>query len=89
MTTVRLGGFLREFGLPPQWESTAGSVSAMLDELEVAYPRLRLKLRDKTGELRRFAKIFVNGEDIRNGAGTATPLAAADRVDILHSIQGG
>ena len=34
-------------------------------------------------------RVFVNGEDIRNGEGPATPLKSADEVEILHSIQGG
>ncbi|HTT25425.1 MAG TPA: MoaD/ThiS family protein [Thermoplasmata archaeon] len=89
MTTIRLDGFLREFGPPPRWECAAPTVSAMLDELEVAFPRLRLKLRDETGAVRRHVRVFVNGEDIRNGAGTSTPLTDRDRVEILHSIQGG
>jgi molybdopterin synthase sulfur carrier subunit len=89
MTTVRIDGFLREFGAGPKFESTATDVAGMLDELERAYPRLRLKVRDETGEVRRFVRVFVNGEDIRNGSGITTPLHGADTVDILHSIQGG
>lgn len=89
MATVRLDGMLREFGPGPRWESSATSVERLLEELESAYPRLRRKLRDETGEVRRYVRIFVNGEDVRNGSGVGTPLAGSDRVDILHSIQGG
>jgi molybdopterin synthase sulfur carrier subunit len=89
MTTIRIDGFLREFGPGPRWESSATSVAGALDELETAFPRLRSKLRDETGEIRRFVRVFVNGEDVRNGKGTATTLTAADQMDILHSIQGG
>lgn len=89
MATVRLDGMLREFGPGPRWETRAPDVAALLDELEAAHPRLRAKIRDETGAIRRFVRVFVNGEDVRNGAGTATPLAPSDTIDILHSIQGG
>ena len=89
MTTVRLDGLLRQFGAGPRWETSAPTVEALLTELEGAYPRLQRKLRDETGAVRRFVRVFVNGEDVRNGEGVATPLGASDTVDILHSIQGG
>ncbi len=89
MTAVRLDAFLKAFGATGPYESSANDVDALLDELELRYPRLRLKLRDETGEVRRFVRVFVNGEDIRNGAGRQTRLAGTDKVDILHSIQGG
>jgi sulfur-carrier protein len=86
---VRIDSFLREYGPPSKVTATSTSVAGLLDELEARYPRLRLKLRDETGELRRFVRVFVNGDDVRNGEGLATSLAGPDRVDILHSIQGG
>jgi len=89
MATVRLDGMLKEFGAGPRFDSAATNVAGLLDELEAAYPRLRAKIRDETGQVRRFVRIFVNGEDVRNGEGVATPLAATDTIDILHSIQGG
>lgn len=89
MAELRLDGFLREFGPPAHGSTSQDSVAALLDELETTYPRLRRKLRDETGELRRFVRVFVNGEDVRNGAGLATPLTASDRVEILPSVAGG
>lgn len=89
VATVRLDGMLRQFGASANWQTSASTVTGLLDELETEFPRLRSKLRDETGELRRFVRVFVNGEDIRNGAGAATAIAPSDRVDILHSIQGG
>jgi molybdopterin synthase sulfur carrier subunit len=89
MTEVRLDGYVREFGPPSRTVTARRSVEELLDELESTYPRLRLKLRDEAGELRRFVRIFVNREDVRNGEGLKTPLASTDEVDILHSLQGG
>jgi len=89
MATVRLDGRLRESGAGPRWETDAPTVERLLDELEAEHPRLRRELRDEHGEVRRHVRIFVNGEDVRNGAGTGTPIASSDRIDILRSVPGG
>jgi molybdopterin synthase sulfur carrier subunit len=89
MTAVRIDGFLRELGAPGRWDTGAADVGRMIDELETLFPRLKLKLRDESGQLRRFVRVFVNGEDVRNGQGLGTSLGPSDHVDILHSTQGG
>ncbi len=89
MALVRLDAMLSEYARPRQFRSDAGSVDALLDDLERRYPRLRHRLRDETRAVRRYVRVFVNGTDIRSLGGTRTPLATADAVDILHSIQGG
>ena len=89
MTTVRLDPMLRDF-VPQQTLSVqSGTVEEMLQELEGQHPRLRFRIRDETGTVRRFVRIFVNGSLIESLQGLATPLKAQDEVDILHSIQGG
>ena len=70
-------------------ETAAGSVAGLLDELEGQFPKLRRRLRDETGAMRPFVRVFVNGEDMRGLEGLQTPLSSKDQVDILHSIQGG
>lgn len=89
MLEVKLDSWLRGFGPRGREELEAGSVAEMLDVLEARYPRLRFKLRDETGRLRRYVRVFVDGEDVSGGAGVATPLAGAHTIDILHSIAGG
>ena len=89
MASIQLDGMLREFLPKLKLTSDAADVGALLDDLESRYPRLRLKLRDETGTVRRFVKVYVNGEEIRGLAGLETRVGASDRVDILHSIQGG
>ena len=89
MVAVRLDGMLREFVPQLKVTAQAPSVEGVLDELEAKFPRLRLRLRDETGTVRRFVRIFVNGEEISHLAGLSTPVAGADEIDILHSIQGG
>ncbi len=89
MATIRLDPMLRDF-IPRQTvTSESSSVHAMLLELEATYPRLQFRIRDETGALRRFVRIFVNGNQIESLQGMDTPLGVRDEVDILHSIQGG
>jgi len=86
---VRLDSWLRGFGPRSREEVDAASVREMLDVLEGRYPRLRFKLRDETGRLRRYVRVFVDGEDVSGTTGVATPLTGARTIDILHSIAGG
>ena len=89
MASVRLDAMLREF-LPKLKVSTdAASVRGLIDELEHQYPRMRFKLRDETGSLRPYVRVFVNGEDVHELKGLDTPIGPADSIDVLHSIQGG
>ena len=89
MAEVHLDAMLREFAPRRQVRSDAGTVGALLDELEREFPRLRHKLRDETGALRRYVRVFVDGEDVSVGPGVAASLSGAKVVDILHSIAGG
>jgi len=89
MAQVKFDGMLREFVPRLSMDVPANSVGGLLDELEKESPRLRRRLRDETGTVRQFVRIFVNGEDVRGLDGLKTPLAPNDQVDILHSIQGG
>lgn len=86
---VRLDNWLREFGPRGKERLSAESVDELLDGLEEKFPRLRFKIRDETGKLRRYVRVFVDGEDVSGTTGVATPLSGARTVDILHSIAGG
>ena len=89
MIEVRIDGWLREFGPRGSEKVEADSLDRLIDELEGRYPRLKFKLRDETGRLRRYVRVFVDGEDVSATTGVATPLAGARTIDILHSIAGG
>jgi ferredoxin-nitrite reductase len=80
---------LREFAPKLKLSSEASNVGGLLDDLESRFPRLRFRLRDETGHVRPFVRVFVNGEEIGDLGGLATPLVPSDSIDILHSIQGG
>ncbi len=89
MIEVHLDSWLREFGPRGSERLEVESVERLLDALEGKYPRLRFKLRDETGHLRRYVRVFVDGEDVSGTTGVATPLAGVRTIDILHSIAGG
>lgn len=86
---VHLDSWLREFGPQGNEKVRATSVDQLLDVLETRYPRLRFKLRDETGHLRRYVRVFVDGEDVSGTTGLSTKLNGVRTVDILHSIAGG
>ncbi len=89
MLEVRFDSMLREFGPSRSEMVDAESLERLLDLLEERHPRLRFKIRDETGHLRRFVRVFVDGDDVSQTTGVATPLTGAHKVDILHSVAGG
>lgn len=66
-----------------------GTVGTVLDTLEGQYPGISERLRDDSGEIRRFVNIYVNGDDVRFLDGTATPLKAGDEMSIVPAMAGG
>ena len=68
---------------------SAGTLRALIDELEAGYPGMRARLCEADGSLRRFIIVFVNEEDVRFLQGLDTPLPAGSRVSILPAVAGG
>ena len=64
-------------------------VAGLLDTIGELRPALARRVRDETGALRRFVNVYVDGDDIRHLAGTATPLRPGSEVHILPSVAGG
>jgi molybdopterin synthase sulfur carrier subunit len=89
MIEVRFDGMLRQFGPPSRDQAEADTVEHLLDALEGRYPRLRFRIRDETGQLRPYVRVFVDGRDVSGSTGVATPLDGVRTIDILHSIAGG
>jgi len=65
------------------------TISEILAELDQAYPGIRERICDTSGNIRRFVNIFVNGEDIRFLQEKNTPVKNGDEVSILPAIAGG
>ena len=70
-------------------EVRAGSVGAMLDELETSFGSLKGLVRDEQGQVHRHVSIYVNNEAIDALTGLATPLRDGDEVAIIPALAGG
>jgi sulfur-carrier protein len=67
----------------------AASVGEALDALDAQHPGIGERLRDDTGEIRRFVNVFVNGQNVRDAAGLLTRLSPGDEVGIIPAMAGG
>jgi len=68
---------------------TGSSVGEVLDALDAAHPGIGERLRDESGQLRRFVNVFVNGRNVRDADGVDTRLSAGDEVGIIPAMAGG
>jgi len=85
--------------LPTQLRAAAGgqssveaegtTVGEVLAAVYAQHTELRDRLSDDEGGLRRFVNVYVDGEDIRFGAGLDTPVDDAREVQILPAVAGG
>ena len=88
--TVKIPTPLRNLtGDAGEYSAESASLTALVEELEGAYPGMRERLVDEGGELRRFVNLFVNGEDIRFMQGLETALKEGDEVSIVPAVAGG
>lgn len=65
------------------------TVGAVFDVLDEQYPGIGERLRDESGQIRRFVNVFVNGRNVRDIDGSATALAPGDEVGIIPAMAGG
>ena len=68
---------------------TGASVGEVLDSLDSAYPGIGERLRDDSGQIRRFVNVFVNGQNVRDRDGVETSLSTGDEVGIIPAMAGG
>ena len=88
--TVLIPTPLRRFTGGEAKVAVAGSnVAEVLDALDDAHPGIGERLRDDSGQLRRFVNVFVNGHNIRDGQGVETRLSTGDEVGIIPAMAGG
>ena len=69
-------------------EVDADSVRTCIDAVEAQYPGFRELILDSEGNLRRFVRLFVNGEAIDADA-VDTAVVDSDQIQILASAAGG
>jgi len=88
--TVRIPTPLRKLtGGADEVSVEGGTIGELIDNLEAAYPGLKARLCDDTGEIRRFVNVYLNDEDVRFLDGRNTALKDGDEVSIVPAIAGG
>jgi molybdopterin synthase sulfur carrier subunit len=88
--TIHLFGQLRQYcGGATELRVSAGTVRAVLEQLERDEPSLHRNLCDETGRVRRHLNVFVNTENVRDLDGVDSTLAAGDVVTFLPAVSGG
>ena len=68
---------------------SAATVRAALEKLERSHPPLYRSVCDETGAVRRHVNLFVNADNIRDGAGLDTTLVSGDVITIMPAVSGG
>ena len=87
---IHLTGPLRPYsGGASELSIPAGTVKAVLEELERNQGALYRNICDETGALRRHLNVFVNSDNIRDLEGVDTVLAPGDVVTFLPAVSGG
>ncbi len=90
MTTVYVPTPLRRTtGGQGKIQLTGRTVRELLDALERRHPGIRQQVFDERGEVRSFINVFVNGTEIRQLQGLATPVKETDEVSIIPAMAGG
>jgi molybdopterin synthase sulfur carrier subunit len=57
--------------------------------MEEAYPGIKERLMDESGQLRYFVNIYLNGEDVRFLQGVDTATQSGDEISIVPAVAGG
>ncbi len=70
-------------------EVNAGTIGAVITELQTRYPGIKERLVDESGSVRRFVNVYVNEEDIRFLQNQETPIKSGDEISIIPAIAGG
>lgn len=65
------------------------SVREILSAMEAQFPGMKERLRDESGQLRRFVNVYVADEDIRFQQNEDTPVPDGAEVSIIPAIAGG
>jgi len=70
-------------------EPAGGTLADLLDALAEQHPLLVRRIRDETGQVRRFVNVYVDGDDVRFEGGLAAKVRDGAEVQVLPSVAGG
>jgi molybdopterin synthase sulfur carrier subunit len=88
--TVRIPAQLRKLtGGSGEVDASGGTLAEIIDDLEARFPGIAERLRDGSGELRRFVNVYVDDEDVRFLDGARTKVGEDARVSIVPAVAGG
>ena len=65
------------------------TLADLFDALATMHPMLVRRIRDETGQVRRFVNVYVDGDDVRFQGGLQTPVPDGAEVQVLPSVAGG
>ena len=80
-----LAGGAKHLDVEPQGETLAD----VLEALGAEHPMLARRIRDETGQVRRFVNVYVDGDDVRFQGGLAAEVRDGAEVQVLPSVAGG
>ena len=87
---VKIPTILRTYtGGAKSVEAAGGTLSALIDDLDVSHPGLKGRLITEDGGLHRFVNVYVNDEDVRFTGSLETALKDGDVVTVLPAVAGG
>ncbi len=67
----------------------ATTVAQVLDVLATMHPALERRIRDEQGQRRTHVNLFVDGDNVRDCDGLATPIHPGQELTILAAVSGG
>ncbi len=70
-------------------EPAGRTLADVLDALAAQHPLLARRIRDETGQVRRFVNVYVDGDDVRFEGGLDTKVRDGAEVQVLPSVAGG
>jgi sulfur-carrier protein len=88
--SVRVPTILRPYTQGVSEVSVEGStLTEVLDSLDTAYPGIKARVLDESGQLRRFVNVYVGNDDVRFAEGLQTTIAEGGQVSIIPAVAGG
>ena len=70
-------------------EPAGDTLADLLDALAAEHPMLARRIRDETGQVRRFVNVYVDGDDVRFEGGLQATVRDGAEVQVLPSVAGG
>jgi molybdopterin converting factor small subunit len=88
--TVRIPTILRTYtGGQSEVDAQGSTLGDVLESLEAAYPGIKARVLDDSGELRRFVNVYVGNDDVRFIEGLQSPTPEGTQISIIPAVAGG